>query len=137
MYKRQALLGELRDPRWTLVVAPTGTTGDDAGLDDLAARYRPVVSVRELRHHAGGGERTLADPSGALHRDLDLGSGGWLLIRPDGYLAATGRGALVAEIEAALHELHLLEVHPQASTEEASGAFDHRGSDRPAGPRHR
>ncbi|SEB30939.1 2-polyprenyl-6-methoxyphenol hydroxylase [Streptomyces misionensis] len=81
------LVDHLRDVRWTLLVF------GDQGAETAAAalRYDTVLSVRTI--DAGDpvdGTTPLADPGGALRTGLGVGARGWLLIRPDGYLAARG-----------------------------------------------
>ncbi|HEY3683725.1 MAG TPA: FAD-dependent monooxygenase, partial [Streptosporangiaceae bacterium] len=65
----QALLAHLRRPGWTLLLLRTPTAPD-------GPHPRPLHTVR------------LDDP--ALATDLGAPHGGWLLIRPDGYIAARG-----------------------------------------------
>ncbi|MBW5481320.1 hypothetical protein GPJ59_05335, partial [Streptomyces bambusae] len=63
--------------------------------------------------------RPLADPRGRLREALGLAAGGWLLIRPDGYVAAAGPDLTEAALSRALAPLRLgqaLRPHP------ASGA---------------
>ncbi|MFE7840155.1 FAD-dependent oxidoreductase [Streptomyces sp. NPDC057474] len=86
-----ALARELRDVRWTLLVAPGGHGADGVPLrtaTDAAARYGAWLSVRCVGSAAGPGP--LPDPGGALSRALGLAAGAWVLVRPDGYLAARG-----------------------------------------------
>ncbi|WP_328685264.1 FAD-dependent oxidoreductase [Streptomyces sp. NBC_00343] len=86
-----ALCEELADPRWTLLV----TAGPDRSrtgdlLDRVEHRYGRAVSIRGVRDAPDDDTRSLPDPRRVLRRDLGLGEGGYLLIRPDGYLAAKG-----------------------------------------------
>ncbi|WP_067794018.1 FAD-dependent oxidoreductase [Actinomadura formosensis] len=74
-----ALVEELRDPRWTLLIFP----GADGGVDAGALKEHGWLSVR-----IAGAD--LPDPDRRLRRDLNVGAAGWLLIRPDGYLSAQG-----------------------------------------------
>ncbi|GGS46718.1 hypothetical protein GCM10010171_47410 [Actinokineospora fastidiosa] len=101
----QALCAELTDPRWTLLAVP----GPELvpALREVARRYAAAVSVRSV---LDGGPDPLPDPDGRLRRDLGLGVGDYLLIRPDGYVA--GRGALgdAERVDAALRRFHLLPV---------------------------
>ncbi|WP_328786209.1 FAD-dependent oxidoreductase [Streptomyces sp. NBC_00273] len=84
---------ELRDPRWTLLVAadpcPAQTT---ELLDHVDRRYGTAVSVRTVRDLVDdrGGPNQLPDPHGTLRRELGIEAGGFALIRPDGHLAGKG-----------------------------------------------
>lgn len=126
----QGLIAELRDPRWTLLVFP-GAAGDDSAsaADELAARY-PWLSVRLVS--AGGGTAAaraqLPDPCGALARELGVGPGDWLLIRPDAYLAARGgsAGGLSPAVKSALARAGLA-VHASAAGAEP---VDHEAVER-------
>ncbi|MFF1478955.1 FAD-dependent oxidoreductase [Streptomyces sp. NPDC058301] len=94
-----AFLEELRDPRWTLLVA-------GAPADQVAEGCGAWLSVREVADAvavAGG----LADPGRALRDALGLSTGGWLLVRPDGYLAARGGDFSVAAFARAAGALGL------------------------------
>ncbi|MFD8861247.1 FAD-dependent oxidoreductase [Streptomyces vinaceus] len=114
----EALRAELRDTRWTLVWEAGGPGATLRAVAAAAARaHGDWLSVRTVGDGAAGGvpdgadvtggtdgtsgtggPRPLADPGGVLRRALGLRPGGWLLIRPDGYVAAGGaaltRGAL-------------------------------------------
>ncbi|MFF2045697.1 FAD-dependent oxidoreductase [Kitasatospora sp. NPDC058170] len=108
-----ALRAELADPRWTLLAGvpavgpggPDGVAGSGGrdgldGLDGLGGfraalaeaerSFGAAVSVRLLAD--GDGPGVLADADGTLRRSLGLEPGEFLLIRPDGYLAARHRG---------------------------------------------
>jgi 6-methylpretetramide 4-monooxygenase / 4-hydroxy-6-methylpretetramide 12a-monooxygenase len=121
----QALLGELRDPRWTLLVLPAAT---DPAATDPAPRGpaptgpAPTSPGQTEPARAGDGRPAEADELAAEHPWLsvrvdptlapDLGvdqAGGWLLIRPDGYLSARGRGTadLRTAVRAALARVGL------------------------------
>ncbi len=110
-----AAIAELRDPRWTLLAAGAVPTGL-AGLADAAAGW---LSVRTAE--IPGGPGPLGDPDGELRRLTGLtGIGGWILVRPDGYVAVRGTGGDVAPLAAAL----------SAATVGALPApFTHLGSD--------
>jgi NADPH-dependent dioxygenase len=99
-----ALVRELRDVRWTLLVAPGGH--DAAGAPVRAAQeaadaHGAWLSVRSVGG-SGAGPAPLPDPDGALCAALGFAAGAWALVRPDGYLAARGdfltRGALARAI---------------------------------------
>ncbi|MFE2477564.1 FAD-dependent oxidoreductase [Streptomyces sp. NPDC059389] len=90
----EALREELRDVRWSLVWAAGGEGEAGRVAAAAAAVHGTWLSVRTVYGAAeggpGGGPGPLADPDGLLRRSLGLGPGGWVLIRPDGYLAAGG-----------------------------------------------
>ncbi|MEV1241814.1 FAD-dependent monooxygenase [Nonomuraea sp. NPDC050022] len=76
----QALIAELQDPRWTLLVA-----GDlPEPLEAAKTRHDAWLSVRSAGFD-------LPDRDGALRASLGLADGGWILVRPDGYVSARGR----------------------------------------------
>ncbi|MFJ9343635.1 FAD-dependent oxidoreductase [Streptomyces sp. NPDC101733] len=91
----EALRAELRDTGWSLVWA-TQKGGGEAGRVAAAAAHAhgTWLSVRTACDGPGGapagGPAPLADPKGLLRRALGLAPGGWVLIRPDGYIAAGG-----------------------------------------------
>ncbi|WP_405577915.1 FAD-dependent oxidoreductase [Streptomyces sp. NBC_01190] len=89
----RAWADELRDIRWTLAVA--------AGRPAEVPADSPWLSVRTLGAGAGV-PGPLADPSGRLRSALGLAPGGWLLVRPDGYVAARGRELTATALRAAL-----------------------------------
>lgn len=94
----RALLAELRKPGWSLVAF--ARVGDGAALRRLAEEYEGVVRVRtvpalgaqdaEDQRGEGTVPDPLPDPDGLLAQGLGARPGSWLLIRPDGYLAAAG-----------------------------------------------
>ncbi|MFI1458289.1 FAD-dependent oxidoreductase [Streptomyces roseus] len=108
----EALRTELRDTRWTLVWEAGGPGATLRAVAEAAARaHGDWLSVRTVGDGAAvggpagsagagagagpgvggpGGPRPLADPGGVLRGALGLRPGGWLLIRPDGYVAAGG-----------------------------------------------
>ncbi|MGI5455108.1 FAD-dependent oxidoreductase [Streptomyces sp. CA-249302] len=80
------LLAQLRESGWVLLT-PDAETGSAA-----AARH-PWLTVRTVADDLGAPvPGPLADPYGHLRQDLGLTPGTWLLIRPDGYVAATAPG---------------------------------------------
>ncbi|MFE6049467.1 FAD-dependent oxidoreductase [Kitasatospora sp. NPDC056446] len=110
------LAAELRDPRWTLLHVPAhGADGDgdgeghgDAGFGrEARERYGAWLSVRTV---GGGADDVvpLPDPDGRLRRALAARPGGWLLVRPDGYLAARGGRSEQRELDRALDGAHLV-----------------------------
>ena len=110
-----ALFAELRDVRWSLLYVPDGG-GAELTAERAAAGAGEWLSVRsvgggDVRHRAPGGSlpdadgQALPDPDGQLRDALGLASGGWVLIRPDGYLAAGGRELTMRQLERALSVL--------------------------------
>lgn len=90
----RSLLAELGEPGWSLL--SFARAGDGATLRRLARLYEGTVRVRTVP--APGAQGTdaavpgpLPDPDGLLANGLAARPGSWLLIRPDGYLAAAGR----------------------------------------------
>ncbi|WP_369193275.1 FAD-dependent monooxygenase [Streptomyces djakartensis] len=88
-----ALHQQLRDPRWTLLLAAgglnTGDTPENVALN-AALQYSPWLSVRTLTTTHTSGPHPLHDPHHHHHHALGLTPGNWLLIRPDSYIAARG-----------------------------------------------
>lgn len=73
----QEVVSELQRPEWLLL------TFGEAPED----RYGPSVRIRTVNTP---GPDALSDPAGHLSTALGAPEGTWLLIRPDGYLAARG-----------------------------------------------
>ncbi|WP_431683369.1 FAD-dependent oxidoreductase [Kitasatospora sp. KL5] len=96
-----ALLDELRDLRPSLVVA-TGHGGAAGAAATAREEHGAWLSVRTV---GGDGPGGLPDPDGALRADLGLPPGGWLLVRPDGYLCARGGPLAPADLAEALDVL--------------------------------
>lgn len=90
----RALVEELRDPRWTLLVFADGGTQPDIA-DDAAISVRPVSRRPDFGLGAERG-RPLADPDGALAAAFGARPGECALIRPDGYLAGLASCTQVA-----------------------------------------
>ncbi|MGW2643512.1 FAD-dependent oxidoreductase [Streptomyces sp. NPDC001393] len=89
----RSLLAELRRPGWLLLAFARG--GDGPALRRLAEEYDGVLRVRTVPAPDAGAEDDtvpdrLPDPDGLLADGLAARPGIWLLIRPDGYLAASG-----------------------------------------------
>ncbi|WP_405783676.1 FAD-dependent oxidoreductase [Streptomyces sp. NBC_00859] len=90
---RRAFTAELRDVRWTLLLCAGATGGVPANAAvTAAAQYGPWLSVRTLggRDDGADGPAPHTDPGAALATALGLRPGAWLLVRPDGYVAARG-----------------------------------------------
>ncbi|ASW54611.1 FAD-dependent oxidoreductase [Plantactinospora sp. KBS50] len=124
----RALLAQLRDLRWTLlafgpdavaeagrlgapdwlsvrtVSGPAGTGPAGTGAASIVPVGTGAASIVPAGPDAAGpGEPVpLADPDGTLATTLGCADGGWLLIRPDGYLAARGTVLTGDAVEAAL-----------------------------------
>ncbi|WP_245790475.1 FAD-dependent oxidoreductase [Streptomyces monashensis] len=97
----RALAAELRDPRWSLLLAAGGTGPGDVPVGvafTAAAQYSEWLSVRTVGGSGPDGPAPLADPDATLRTGLGLRPGHWILVRPDGYVAARdtvlGRTAL-------------------------------------------
>jgi NADPH-dependent dioxygenase len=90
-----ALVRQLREPGWTLVVF-----GESNRAAAERARW-PWLTVRVA------GDAELPDPDGRLATGLGVTGAGWLLIRPDGYVAARGTELTDAELTAAFAPLAL------------------------------
>ncbi|MFJ8546471.1 FAD-dependent oxidoreductase [Streptomyces sp. NPDC093586] len=104
----RALHDELRDPRWTLLLAAGGTGPGDVPVGvavTAAVQYGEWLSVRTVGGTPADGPAPLADPGASLRRALDLAAGCWLLVRPDGYVAARGGILTRAALERALAPL--------------------------------
>lgn len=84
-----ALADELRDVRWTLLCAQDDAAADRTALH-AAAAHGDWLSVRTVGARPGTAPHPLPDPDRTLRDALGLDAGCWLLIRPDGYLAARG-----------------------------------------------
>ncbi|MEW2418301.1 FAD-dependent oxidoreductase [Streptomyces sp. NPDC046866] len=107
-----ALRAELRDTRWTLLWAAAGPGEALRVARASAAEHGDWLSVRTAGDGTRGGPEPLPDPAGLLRRTLGLGPGGWVLIRPDGYLAAGGPTLSWRELERAIAPLgRLATVH--------------------------
>ncbi|QKW21671.1 FAD-dependent oxidoreductase [Kitasatospora sp. NA04385] len=103
----ELLLDELRTPGWTLL--SFAVEADHAELRRLAEAW-PAVRVRTVvRTGRPDVPGPLADPDGRIAADLGVPAGGWLLVRPDGYLAASGPGLTASGPERALRALGLRE----------------------------
>ncbi|GIJ60406.1 FAD-dependent oxidoreductase [Virgisporangium aurantiacum] len=99
----QALLDELRDPQWTLLVF-----GGRDGAQELADTDKEWLSVRTVTRDPlpeGPHPGPLADPAGRLAADLNAGPGCWILVRPDGYVAARGTDFTARRVESAVDAL--------------------------------
>ncbi|MEV7020230.1 hypothetical protein [Streptomyces sp. NPDC093991] len=89
----KAFRAELRDPRWTLLLAAGGHGPGDVPVGvafTAAAQYGEWLSVRTAGGSGPDGPAPLADPGRRLRTVLGLRPGAWILVRPDGYVAARG-----------------------------------------------
>jgi NADPH-dependent dioxygenase len=92
-----ALVAQLREPGWTLLLFGAATA-------PAAAGELPWLAVRAL-----------PDPDGQLAAGLGVTGAGWLLIRPDGYVAARGTELTDADLAAALSPIDLSRLDPAAA----------------------
>ncbi|MGW2425358.1 FAD-dependent oxidoreductase [Streptomyces sp. NPDC001709] len=86
-----AFRAELRDPRWTLLLAAGGHGPGDVPVGvavTAAAQYGEWLSVRTVGGSGPDGPAPLTDPDRRLRTALGLRPGAWILVRPDGYVAA-------------------------------------------------
>jgi len=92
---------ELREVGWTLAVG----AGDEAALAVATAApgAGDWLTVRTV-----GPAGDIADDNGALRAGLGLGPGGWILVRPDGYVAARGAHLDREGLDRALAPVHHL-----------------------------
>ncbi|EWC63315.1 Salicylate hydroxylase [Actinokineospora spheciospongiae] len=91
-----AVAEELRDLRWTALVGPAAGRLVGALADRGSWLSTRVVTADETAPGA------LPDRDGLLAVALALPPGGWVLARPDGYVAARGDRPEVADVLAAL-----------------------------------
>ncbi|MYW65843.1 oxygenase [Streptomyces sp. SID8379] len=101
------LVDELRDLTWTLLVFPAddaGAAADEALHTARRAqeRHGAWLTVRTASAAGDAGPGALADPGDVLRASLGARAGSWLLIRPDGYLAARGAELTEHTLAAAL-----------------------------------
>ncbi len=102
----------LRDYRWHLLTGPGPFAGDlgQHGSVSPPSWVRPVALD------------DTTDPQGAVRRTLRLTDGGWILVRPDGYVAARGSSrAPRPDVLERLQTLAGLNSRPPARTVDASG----------------
>lgn len=105
-----ALRDELRDVRWTLLVF--GTPVVDWNGTALTEACAPWLSVRTVTGAPIAEDTALPDPDGALTTALAGTPGGWILVRPDGYVAARGNAISPEAVRAALAPAHVIEPVP-------------------------
>ncbi|BCL32535.1 oxygenase [Streptomyces aurantiacus] len=104
-----ALLAALRRPGWLLLSA---AAPDDPAVEEAGRRARAehgawlsVLSV--TRATSATDPEVIPDGDGRVADRLGLAPGGWLLVRPDGYLLARGPALSTAALSAALKRLPL------------------------------
>jgi hypothetical protein len=74
-----------------------------ASADGVLPHYLPPDGVRTIRVTATSGTGDVTDPDRAVARRYGLGdTGGFILVRPDGYLAAVSTPDASADIDAYL-----------------------------------
>ncbi|MFJ5851132.1 FAD-dependent oxidoreductase [Streptomyces sp. NPDC092903] len=115
------LRAELRDPRWSLLLAAGGTGPGDVPVGvaiTAAAQYSEWLSVRTVGGTGSDGPAPLADPDGRLRAALGLAPGHWLLVRPDGYTAARAGVLTRAALGRALAPLRPAELLADAARPE-------------------
>jgi NADPH-dependent dioxygenase len=106
----RALHDELRDPRWSLLFAADGTGPGDVPVGvavTAAVQYGEWLSVRTVGAGRADGPAPLADPDARLRFALGLAPGCWVLVRPDGYVAARGSQLTRAVLDLAFAPLKL------------------------------
>ncbi len=102
------LVEELRIPGWTLLVFAPTARSTDATLLRIASDYRGSLRARLVVTDACSAPSLngpITDPDGLLRSDLGGTAGGWLLVRPDGYLAAQGADLVTEDPAVALDAL--------------------------------
>ncbi|AHI01192.1 FAD-dependent monooxygenase [Kutzneria albida] len=88
-----ALVEEVRDTRWSLLLFSPGEAATERArlLDKEHAAWLSVRSV----HRGNGADdlvNPLSDPDGRVHLDHSAEPDSWILVRPDGYVSASGSG---------------------------------------------
>uniref|UniRef100_A0AAU3HR73 FAD-dependent monooxygenase n=1 Tax=Streptomyces sp. NBC_01393 TaxID=2903851 RepID=A0AAU3HR73_9ACTN len=106
----RSLHDELRDPRWTLLLAAGGTGPGDTPVGvavTAAVQHSEWLSVRTVGGRCADGPAPLADPDARLRIALGLAPGCWILVRPDGYVAARGAQLTRTALDRAFAPLRL------------------------------
>ncbi|QIS10035.1 FAD-dependent monooxygenase [Nocardia arthritidis] len=102
----RALVEELRRAGWSLLVAAGSPAVTDL-VSEVEAQHKDWLSVRTIiTDDASAAVNPMVDPYRRLRRALRAPDGGWLLVRPDGYLSARGDAldrTVLAEAFAPLH----------------------------------
>lgn len=104
------LLSALREPRWLLLVADSRQARPTQEALAAVDGYRSWLSVWRVTDAAEAVDAgVVPDADGCVRANLGLTAGGWLLVRPDGYVQARGHDLTRAALEAALDRVHLVQ----------------------------
>ncbi len=121
-----ALVDELRDPRFTLLVFGADVDTDVAAVAARAVTaYGDWLSVRTVDPVGAdcvAGALPLADPGAQLAASLGASRASWLLVRPDGYLAARGTRLNVAALHGAVARVNARLAEPDRAIPSATPA---------------
>lgn len=98
------LRAALRDPAWHLLVF--GSTAPDVAPAWI--RMHAITPYRQTDPAA------IHDPDREVGQTLAAGPGDWILVRPDGYLAARGSGFEAGTIEQVFTQLPQMSTSPEA-----------------------
>ncbi|WP_443054874.1 FAD-dependent monooxygenase [Streptomyces sp. NBC_00258] len=104
-----ALLAALRRPGWLLLSAPAP---DDSAVEEAVRQARDdhrawLSTFSVIEAQSATDPEVIPDSDGRVADRLGLAPGGWLLVRPDGYVLARGPALSTAALSAALGRLPL------------------------------